>query len=122
MKIRIKGPSLRLRLSRSEVYTLVHEGRLEEITHFAFKDFRYAVEQTDTGDALSANFEGNIMTMYVPRQLIRDWDTNALVTIDEHVQLPGGHSLYLLLEKDFQCLDKTDEDQSDNYINPNKNC
>jgi hypothetical protein len=26
--------------------------------------------------------------------------------------------LYLLVEKDFTCLDKVDEDQSDNYPNP----
>jgi len=29
-------------------------------------------------------------------------------------------SLYLLLEKDFVCLDETTEDQNDNYENPNK--
>jgi hypothetical protein len=30
------------------------------------------------------------------------------------------NSLYLLVEKDFVCLDETSEDQSDNYENPNK--
>ena len=122
MKIRIKGASIRLRLSRSEVFQLVHEGRLEETTPFAFKDFCYVLQKTYTGDTLSANYEGNVMTMYVPQQLIQDWDTNMLVTIDANMSLPAGGSLYLLLEKDFQCLDKTDEDQSDNFINPNKTC
>jgi hypothetical protein len=122
MKIRIKGPSIRLRLSKSEVHQLVHEGRLEEATPFAGKNFVYALQKTDDGDALSANFEGDIITMYVPQQLIQGWDTNTLVTIDAHMPLPKGDSLYLLLEKDFQCLDKTEEDQSDNYINPNKTC
>jgi hypothetical protein len=36
--------------------------------------------------------------------------------------LGNGQSLKLLLEKDFVCLDHTDEDQSDNYPNPNKTC
>ena len=31
-------------------------------------------------------------------------------------------SLYLLIEKDFACLDHSSEDQSDNYENPNKTC
>lgn len=122
MKIRIKGPSLRLRLSRSEVYQLVHEGRIEETTPFAGKDFKYALEKTDSGDTLHADFEGDVITMYVPQRLIQNWDTNSLVTIDANMDLPSGTSLYLLLEKDFQCLDKTEEDQSDNYINPNKTC
>jgi hypothetical protein len=26
------------------------------------------------------------------------------------------------VEKDFVCLDHTDEDQSDNYPNPNRTC
>ena len=28
----------------------------------------------------------------------------------------------LLIEKDFVCIDNTDEDQSDNYPNPNLKC
>jgi len=122
MKIRIKGASLRLRLSKSEVAKLVHEGMVEDITPFADKVFRYAVERKDSGDALSATFAQDTMTMSVPAQLVRDWDTNRLVTIDAHMPLPTGESLYLLLEKDFQCIDKTDEDQSDNYTNPNQIC
>jgi len=31
-------------------------------------------------------------------------------------------TLYLLLEKDFVCLDETHEDQADNFENPNKTC
>ena len=29
-----------------------------------------------------------------------------------------GDPLYLLVEKDFTCLDQVEEDQSDNYPNP----
>jgi hypothetical protein len=31
-------------------------------------------------------------------------------------------TLYLLLEKDFVCLDETMESQNDHYENPNKTC
>jgi hypothetical protein len=122
MKIRIKGASLRLRLSKSEVAKLVHEGVVEEVTPFADKVFRYAVEKKDSGEALSATFAQDSVTMSVPGHLIHNWDTNTVVTLDAHMPLPTGESLYLLLEKDFQCIDKTDEDQSDNYTNPNQIC
>jgi hypothetical protein len=32
--------------------------------------------------------------------------------------MENGKELFLLLEKDFVCLDETIEDQSDNYPNP----
>ena len=34
------------------------------------------------------------------------------------MDLGDGNELYLLLEKDFQCLDNSIEDQTDNYENP----
>jgi hypothetical protein len=122
MKIRIKGASLRLRLSKSEVARLVHEGVVEEQTPFGDSIFRYAVQKTGTGAELSAAFEGGSMTMFVPQSLIEDWDTNMLISVEANMPVAEGGSLYLLLEKDFQCIDATSEDQSDNYINPNQIC
>ena len=41
----------------------------------------------------------------------------------QHKQaLSNGKELFLLVEKDFVCLDNTFEDQSDNYPNPNAHC
>jgi hypothetical protein len=122
MKIRIKGSSIRIRLSRSEVIKLVHEGLVTESTPFGTATFKYALQSQKEGDALSAQFEDGQITMLVPQKLIQDWDTNNLITIDSHMPVANQQDLYLLLEKDFQCLDATTEDQSDNYINPNKNC
>jgi hypothetical protein len=122
MKIRIKGASLRIRLSRSEVAKIVHDGLITEETPFRNSTFRYILKRIPEGSALTASFEGNNITMYVPQPLISEWDTNSLVGIDAHMPVSNDSSLYLLLEKDFQCIDQTTEDQSDNYINPNQNC
>lgn len=122
MKIRIKGASIRIRLSRSEVARLVHEGTVTESTPFGTTTFKYTLQRQEEGEALSAQFEDGQITMFVPAQLIKDWDTNSLITIDGHMQVANEQALYLLLEKDFQCIDATTEDQSDNYINPNKAC
>ncbi len=122
MKIRIKGASVRFRLSRSEVAQLVHEGLIEELTPFGNATFSYALQRQENGSALSATFENGKITMMVPQSLIAGWDTNNLVTIDNYMPTGNGTDLYLLLEKDFQCIDATTEDQSDNYINPNQAC
>lgn len=122
MKLRIKGNSLRIRLTKTEVSILADTGYLEEQTQFGSVAFVYALKSVDTGNELSASFEGNKMTLFVPAALIKDWPTNTVVGFDARIPLPENKTLYLLLEKDFVCLDETTEDQSDNYENPNKTC
>ena len=122
MKLRIKGNSLRIRLTKTEVSTLAATGYLEEQTRFADSKFVYALQQVFSGNELSAAFDGNKITMFIPAALLKDWPENNLVGFDANMPLGDNRSLYLLLEKDFVCLDDTTEDQSDNYENPNKTC
>lgn len=122
MKIRIKGNSVRIRLSRPEVNKLEGEGYLEEQTSFGGNTLVYALQTRSDGDQLSADFIDNKITMYVPGALIKDWPVNAIVGFDASMTLSDTSSLYLLLEKDFVCIDAPTGDQSDNYENPNKTC
>ena len=120
MKLRIKANSLRIRLTRPEVGKLVNTGYLEEQTVFGNDKFVYALQIIDTGNELSARLEANKITMFVSKALIKDWPENNIVGFNAKMQISEDESLYLLLEKDFACLDETTEDQSDNYENPNK--
>jgi len=122
MKLRIKGNSLRIRLTKTEVNTIAETGYLEEETWFGNNRFVYALQRVDEGNTLTAALEENKMTMFVPASLTKDWPANNIVGFDANIPLAGNRSLYLLLEKDFICLDDTNEDQSDNYENPNKTC
>lgn len=122
MKIRIKGNSLRIRLSRSEVDKLAKEGLLEEQTSFGRNTLVYTLQSIPGGGQLSADFVENKITMYVPASLIKDWPENDLVGFDANIPISDTASLYLLLEKDFVCTSETTEDQSDNFENPNKIC
>ena len=122
MKLRIKGNSLRYRLSRSEVGKLANTGYLEEQTLFGEIKFIYALETVKEGNELSAQLDQNKITMFVPVSLVNDWPKNDVVGFNATMQLTDNNSLYLLLEKDFICLDETTEDQSDHYENPNKTC
>ncbi len=122
MKIRIKGNSVRMRLNKSEVARLTTTGYVEEHTAFGEAKFTYALRSVMDGDALTASFEKNQITMFVPQTLIRDWSTNDVVGFSATMPLNEHESLALLLEKDFQCLDKIEEDHYDKYENPNKHC
>ncbi len=122
MKLRINGNSLRIRLTRSEVGKLAVTGCLEEQTLFAGNKFVYALQSVENVNELSATLGTNKITMFVPGKLIKDWPENNVVGFNSKMPVAENDMLYLLLEKDFVCLDETTEDQSDNYGNPNKAC
>lgn len=122
MKIRISANSIRIRLSKSEVEKLTTKGVLEDRTSFGTTYFRYAVERKAGIKTLSANYHQDKITLWVPETLVAGWQENTVVGFDARQAVGETETLYLLLEKDFKCLDQTLEDQSDNFENPKKIC
>jgi hypothetical protein len=120
MKLPIKGNSLRIRLTRSEVNKLADTGYLQEQTIFPNNTFIYALQSDENTGALFATLDDYKITMHIPASFIKSWPQNDIVGIDATMPFFEDNSLYLLVEKDFVCLDETSEDQSDNYENPNK--
>ena len=118
MKIRIKGNSVRFRLTRSEVRQLCREGIIKERTDFNGAAFVYAVRVDENVKELKAEFKDGTIALLLPKTVLGDWAENEQVGFENTVKLDQGKELFLLLEKDFTCLDNTIEDQSDNYPNP----
>ena len=117
MKIRIKENSVRFRLTPTEVRKFCNEGQIEESTKFNSTTFKYGVKQ-DQIDTLQVDFNDNTVTLKVPENFAKDWYDNNVVGLEHYVNLADGSKFFLLLEKDFACLDNTHEDQSDKYPNP----
>lgn len=122
MKLRIKGNSLRIRLTKTEVSKLAQSGCLQDQTIFPNNRFIYALQSNAEAPELFATFSNNKITINVPESFTKDWPANNIVGLETKMPLADNEHLYLLIEKDFVCLDETTEDQSDNYNNPNKNC
>ena len=122
MKIRIKGNSIRLRLTQTEVANFAKTGYLEEHTEFGNATFTYALANDAEVLTLSAKMEGAKITMQVPPNLAKNWTSTNEIGFQHKQPLSNGKELFLLVEKDFVCLDNTFEDQSDNYPNPNAHC
>ncbi|MEO6289627.1 MAG: hypothetical protein ABIO76_06890 [Ginsengibacter sp.] len=122
MKIRIKGSSIRVRLSKSETELFAVKGYLEERTDFASSTFTYCVRSTEEKN-LGADFiDGNI-TIYIPQHLLKQWAETNLISLDYNMPIDNNKHLYILLEKDFKCIDAVvNEDQSDYFENPAKSC
>ncbi|WP_118976687.1 DUF7009 family protein [Taibaiella koreensis] len=122
MKIRIKGNSVRYRLSQTDVALLTTKGYHEEQTVFGPSALTYALVRKEDGDRLTATYEQHKITVAIPAAWLEHWAGNDVVGFDSHMPLAEGDSLFLLVEKDFKCIDDTTEDQSDNYDNPNQIC
>lgn len=112
MKIRIKGNSLRYRLTKKDVEIFSKHGYIEEIIDFGGQPLIYALERNNL-NALMATFESNKITLLMPAVMAAEWE------LTERVGFEGmDNNLFLLIEKDFKCLENVAEDQSDNYPNP----
>lgn len=122
MKIRIKGNSLRLRLTKTEVANFKSNGEIAEETYVLGGVFHYKLVRDENASELNATWTGSGFQVSVPLSLANQWTDSDEVGF-QHIQiLPDGTELFLLVEKDFVCLDNTFEDQSDNYPNPNAVC
>jgi hypothetical protein len=112
MKIRIKSNSLRYRLTRSDVAQVAAVGYLEDKIDFGERSLWYALQLTEA-DELSATLVNDTITLFMPDRMIIEWENTDKVGFETR-----SGDLHLLVEKDFTCLDKVNEDQSDNYPNP----
>lgn len=118
MKIRIRGNSIRYRLAKTEVEIFCKTGYFEDTTDFGSKKLIYALQAKEGIDILDAKFQGDTITIYLDKQKSKDWFQSNQVSFSHNAKKENGTELSLLLEKDFVCMDKTTEDQSDNYPNP----
>lgn len=126
MKIRIRGNSLRLRLTRSEVTTLAESGEVTEATHFG-PDHKliYQLVAREGAPRMEAHFDGNRVAVVLPPSTARDWAQSDTISLVGAQPVGDGQFLNLLVEKDFTCLNPRavwQEDQTDNFPNPNPNC
>ena len=120
MKLRIRDNSLRLRLTRTEVGALRAEGRVSAATAFpGGGTLEYAVETDEGIEDLTAAFSDGSIALRVPAADARRWADSDSVSLSAQQALGGGHSLALLVEKDFACLaPREGEDESDMYPHP----
>ena len=119
MKLRIKGPTLRLRLTQGEMQALLEQGVVEEQVPFApGVSLVYRLKHDAGARDITASFRNGVVEILVPESSAREWCTTSLVTLAHEQALPGG-ALRITLEKDFACLaPREGEDESDNFPHP----
>lgn len=123
MKIRIKGNSIRLRLTKTDVQNLKEKGIVEEKTILGAEQiFEYSLVVDEKTATISADFLANKITVSLSKREARILTETDEITLDGIQKNGEENGLFILVEKDLQCLDTTSEDQSDMYENTKTHC
>ena len=121
MKLRIKGNSLRLRVSRSELARFQAGGRIEETIHFTAAPeatLTYALESALKPSPVTVRYGSREVTVILSKDSGRIWGAQSEVGVYTTLDMGPAGSLEIAVEKDFACLDRSDEDNSDTFVNP----
>jgi hypothetical protein len=122
MKIHIRGNSMRIRVGRSELAHFLHEGRIEDTIQFtpapeARLTYALEVSPDDTAQTQVRYSPQEVAVILAPRQVVQ-WSVETEVGVYTKVPIGAGDSLELIIEKDFACLDRSDEGNKDTFANP----
>jgi hypothetical protein len=121
MKVRIKGNSLRLRVSRSEVEGLLFTGRIEETIWLGLEPssrLTFALELNEAASAMALRAALPEIAIVVPTKEAWEWRNTEQVGIYATAAHGLRGPLELLVEKDFACLDRSDEENSNTFPHP----
>jgi hypothetical protein len=122
MKLRLRGDSVRLRLTQTEVAALADKGVVEEAVGFGGgHELTYAI--IFGGSTVGAKLSGSRIEISLPADVARAWASNDAVGLEGAQAAGDGRTLRILVEKDFACLTtRPNEDESDAFPNPKSSC
>lgn len=119
MKLRIRGNSIRIRVTQSEIDEIAADGEVRETVDFGDATLTYALVRGAFDSEPSASFRDNVITLRLPAETVRQWVETQQVSIRASQRLEDGGELQLLVEKDFACLEpRPGEDESDMFPHP----
>ncbi len=114
MKIRCEQDSIRLRLRKSELVQLRNEHRLSTRVHLpGGKVFSWELVLEEKATEMTAGWENNALSIVLPLADAARWMDSETVGMEAFVPNGTAHPLHILVEKDFPCKDRPDEDKID---------
>ena len=114
MKLRIRGNSLRLRVSKTELAKIAETGKAEDTVRFSSEHgLRYGIEVRPTG-AVTATFAQAAILVTLPKARLDLWLRPGEVSVEGSQPIGGGKVLQILLEKDEASLGRGSS--GDDYV------
>lgn len=99
MKLRIKGSSLRLRLTQGEVQQLETDGEVAEQVHFGGgAKLTYRLHTDLKNSEISASYGDNVIDIRIPQEAARTWSRTDQVTLSHSEPVTDGE-LRIVIER-----------------------
>jgi hypothetical protein len=119
MKLRIRGNSVRFRLSRAEIAQLEDTGAVQDTVQFGPGNLLAYGLEVGSADSLAVSYTPDRIRVEVPAVSAEQWLQPEEVSLQGEQPLAGGGRLLILLEKDFACLTPREgDDDADSFPNP----
>ena len=100
MKLRIRGNSLRLQVSRTELAKIAETGKAGDVVRFSSeRALSYGIEVRPAG-AVTAAFTDTEILVTLPKPRLDLWLRPEEVSVEGSQPVGGGKVLQILLEKD----------------------
>ena len=116
MKLRTTHNSIRIRIRKSEIQTLAQQRLVSESIAFPMGvTFGFSLLIDEANEAVEAKLVDNQLSISLPLETAKQWINTNEVGIERHLPLSGNEQLHILVEKDFPCLDRENEDKSDTF-------
>lgn len=116
MKLRTTKNSIRIRIRKSELKTLQNENKISEAINFGGGvALTYFLKVDSSVERLTADFNNNKLVVSIPKNQADEWFQTELVGLEIENPLDNDEQLHILIEKDFPCLDRPEEDKSDTF-------
>ncbi len=116
MKIRCVDNSIRLRLTKSDLEHLRDTGKVEITLAFpCSQSFVFSLKTVVDQKTASAQLESSRMTVVLPLSDARTWAGTDQVGLSYQISTSESENLELLIEKDFPCKTREDEDKANTF-------
>ena len=116
MKLRCVTDSVRLRLSKSDIRRLSATGKVQEsLTLGADHIFYFSLQVSTEYNFPHISLQQGHLQVSLPKSVGEEWIDSGRVGIEYFPGDSSGLSVHLLIEKDFPCRDREDEDRSNTF-------
>ncbi|NBC09514.1 MAG: hypothetical protein GVY26_20170 [Bacteroidetes bacterium] len=113
MKVRFTDNSVRMRVRKSDLNQLKTEGQTR--THIQLQPALSFVLTIGDTPAPTAQMQGSTLTVTLPRTAAQQWVNSEQVGIEHEQEQADGSRIHLLIEKDFPCAHRPQEDKADTF-------
>jgi hypothetical protein len=113
MKLRLEGNSIRLRVRKSDLGALENEGICRETLVFPNNVvFNYQLLTDSKTETVYTELSADTLSVVLPLSIATNW----LLSDEVGIEATLESGLFILVEKDFPCKDRPNEDKKDTFF------